>query len=88
MTKAAKSKKPEAFRYEPEDLIPRDTAAEDALIDDFIARNREALIESIEETDRQFERGEVHTLDEVMAELAKRGARRSKAASKSGKLPT
>ena len=79
MTKAAKPKAPESFRYEPEDLIPRDPAADDALIDDFIARNREALIESIEETDKQFERGEIHTLDEVMAELAKRRAGRQKA---------
>jgi hypothetical protein len=75
MTKTAKPKLPEVFRYEPEDLEPRDQAADDILIDDFIARNREALIESIEKSDREFERGKVHTLDEVMAALAKKRSR-------------
>jgi hypothetical protein len=78
MAKKAAKPKPIPFRYEPADLKPRDHAADDAFVDAFIARNREALIESIEETDRQFERGEVHTLDEVMVELAKRRSRRSR----------
>ncbi len=78
MTKGAKTKTPDVFRYEPEDLEQRDHAADDALIDGFVARNREALIESIEETDKQFERGEIHTLDEAMAELEKRRALRQK----------
>jgi hypothetical protein len=70
MTKAVKSSPAaKVFRYEPADMKPRDHAADNAFIDAFIARNRDALIESIEETDRQFERGEVHTLDEAMAEL-------------------
>jgi hypothetical protein len=77
MTKAAKPKTPEAFRYEPEELEPRDQAADDALIDDFIARNREALIESIVESDAEEARGEGRLLEDVMAELKARRHKRT-----------
>ena len=76
MAKKAAKPKPAPFRYEPADLKPRDQAADDAFIDAFIARNREALIESIEETDAEEARGEGRTLDEVLAELDARRAKR------------
>jgi hypothetical protein len=69
MTKAAKPTTPEIFRYEPEDLEPRDQASDDALIDDFVSRNREELIRSVEESDAEEARGEGRLLEDVMAEV-------------------
>ena len=64
------------FRYSAEDLEPKDAAADDAFIDAFIERNREALNESLAAIEKSFERGEVHTLKEVMAEIAMQRKRR------------
>jgi len=67
------------FRYEPEDLEPRDQAAEEAALDAWIARNKDALIESIKESDAEEARGEGYTWDEVMAAIeARRKERRAK----------
>ena len=72
MKKAAKKLSETGFRYEPEDLKPRDHSAEDAALGDFITRNKAALIESLDEADREDERGEGRTLDDVLARLARR----------------
>ncbi|HEY1630166.1 MAG TPA: hypothetical protein VGF56_02570 [Rhizomicrobium sp.] len=72
MTKAPKPTAPEVFRYEPEDLEPRDQAADDAMIDDFIARNKKELLESLDEADKEDERGEGRLLEDVMAEIKSR----------------
>jgi hypothetical protein len=72
MSKTAKPTPPETFRYEPEDLEPRGQAADDALIDDFIARNKQELLESLDEADKEDERGEGRLLEDVLAEIKSR----------------
>jgi hypothetical protein len=76
MAKKAVKSEVAPFRYDAADLKPRDPATDDVIVDAFIARNRDALVESLAETERQFERGDVHTLDDAMAELEARRKRR------------
>jgi hypothetical protein len=71
----------DAFRYEPEDLEPRDHAADLAAMDAFLLRNKDALNASIEKAHAEFERGEYFTLEQVRANLAaQRQHRRAKQA--------
>lgn len=62
----------ETFRYEPEDMESRDRSADEAAVDGFIERNRDALNASIEKARVEFERGEYLTLDQVRANLTAR----------------
>ncbi|TAL00086.1 MAG: hypothetical protein EPO08_14745 [Rhodospirillaceae bacterium] len=58
-TKTAKTKPAKSsFRYAPEDLAPRDEAREEASIEGFIKRNRDALNASINEARDSLKRGE------------------------------
>jgi hypothetical protein len=65
----------ETFRYEPEDLEPRDHSADEAAVDSFIERNKDALNASVEKALVEFERGEYLTLDQVRANLTARRRR-------------
>jgi predicted transcriptional regulator len=69
MTTKTASKSAESFRYEPEDLEPRDPAAAEASLDAYLRRNKDAINASIEPDHAEFERGEYFTLDQVMADI-------------------
>ncbi len=47
-----------AFRYAPEDLAPRDEAQEEAFVEGFIKRNRDAINGSLKEARASLKRGE------------------------------
>lgn len=49
--------------YAPEDLEPRDRAADEAALCRFVECNRDALNASIEKAQAEFERGEYFTLE-------------------------
>lgn len=70
-----------SFQYEAEDVKPRDGAADDDFIDDYIRRNGEAPAESIEIAERDFREGRTFGHDEVMAEIEQQ---RQKRKAKSG----
>jgi len=73
----AKSRK-SGFQYSPDDLAPRDFAADEAFLEAFIKRNKDALNASIENARAQIMRGEYFTRDQVMADVkAQRQRRRS-----------
>jgi predicted transcriptional regulator len=77
-TKTAKAKQ-SVTRYAPEDLESRDAIADEAALDTFLRRNKDAINASIEKAHEEFERGEYFTLDEVMADLkAQRAVRKRK----------
>ncbi len=63
------SKAADIFRYEPEDLEPRDSAADKAAVDAYIERNKDAINVSIDKAHAEFERGEYLTLDQVKANI-------------------
>jgi hypothetical protein len=76
-SKSAKEKlRKSGFRYAPEDLVPRDLAADEALLDDYIRRNKDALDASIEKARAQVMRGKYFTRDQVMADLKAQRQRR------------
>jgi hypothetical protein len=65
------------YRYTAEDLESRDPVADEAALDAWIERNKDALNASIRKADEEFAHGKYFTLDEVMAELkARRTARK------------
>ncbi len=64
------------FRYAPEDLAPRDAAADEAALDAYVKRNKDALNASIENAHAEFERGEYFTLDQTMADVRAQQQRR------------
>ncbi len=65
-------------RYTPEDLQPRDAAADDRAADAYLERNKDALNASIEKARAEFERGEYFTLDQVMADAKAQKLRRER----------
>jgi hypothetical protein len=67
------------FRYEQEDLAPRDLAADEASVDSYVERNKDALNASIGKARGQIARGEYFTHDQVMADLKAQRQRRRKA---------
>lgn len=79
-SKSAKAKpRKSGFRYAPEDLAPRDLAADEALLDAFIKSNKDALNASVEKARAQIMRGEYFTRDQVIADLkAQRQRRRTR----------
>ena len=64
------------FRYAPEDLAPRDSAADEAFLDAFIKRNKDTLNASIETARARIMRGEYFTRDQVMADVKAQRQRR------------
>lgn len=64
------------FRYAPEDLAPRDFAADEALLDSFIKRNTDALNASIQNARAQIMRGKYFTREQVIADIKAQRQRR------------
>jgi predicted transcriptional regulator len=64
-TKSAKAKQ----RYRPEDLEPRDPAADEAALNAWLLRNKDALNASARKAWKEFQRGEFFTHEEVMRDL-------------------
>jgi predicted transcriptional regulator len=58
------------------EICPRDLAADEALLDAFIKRNKDALNASIEKARAQIMRGEYFTRDQVMADVKAQRQRR------------
>ncbi|HEX3672980.1 MAG TPA: hypothetical protein VHU87_01785 [Rhizomicrobium sp.] len=81
-TKTAKAKQAKSgILYEPEDLAPRNVAADEATLDTYLERNKDALNASIEKAHAEFANGEYFTLDQVMADVgAQRQRRRARKA--------
>jgi hypothetical protein len=76
-TKTAKPKRvTPGLHYKPEDLAPRDMAADQAAVDNFLERNKDALNASIENAHAEFEHGTFFTLDQAMANVRAQGQRR------------
>jgi len=76
-TKTAK-KTVTGMRYTPEDLEPRDAAADEAAMDAYLRRNKDALNASAERAMAEFERGETFTLDQVMSGVRAQRLRRKR----------
>lgn len=77
-TKTAKARpRKSRFRYAQEDLAPRDLAADDAFVDAYVERNKDALNASIRKARAQIARGEYFTRDQVMADLKAQRQRRN-----------
>ena len=69
-TRTAKTKpRKSRFRYQREDLAPRDLMADEAFVDNYVERNKDALNASIRNAREQIARGEYFTHDQVMADL-------------------
>jgi hypothetical protein len=69
---------PRIFRYEQEDLAPRDGRAEEAETEAFLERNSASLRASIEQSRTEFDRGESFTFGQVRADIdAQRQNRRT-----------
>jgi len=76
-TKTAKPKRiASGLRYTPEDLAPRNMVADEAAVDSFLERNKDALNASIEKAHAEFERGTFFTLDQAMADVRAQRQRR------------
>ncbi len=76
-TKSVKAKPRKAgFRNAPDDLVPRDAAAEEVFMESFMKRNKEALNASIEKARAQVARGKYFTRDQVMADVKAQRQRR------------
>ena len=73
-TKPAPTKS--GFRYTEEDLAPRDFAAEEAAMDAYIERNKDAINASIDLAREQHARGEYFTHEQVFADLEAQTLRR------------
>ncbi len=66
------------FRYDAEDLRPRDAETERASLEAYLDRNNQALEASIARAREGFDRGTYYTLDQVMADIdAQRQRRRA-----------
>ena len=72
-----KTAKPPKALYTEEDLAPRDHAADEAALDAWIERNKEALRASFKKAREEYERGEYYTHEQVWAEVSARLKRRS-----------
>jgi len=77
MSMNTKSAKPSKALYTEEDLAPRDHAADEAAMDAWIERNKDALKASFRESKEQYERGEFYTHEQVWAEVSARLKRHS-----------
>ena len=66
----------QGFRYTEEDLAPRDLAADEAAMDAFLERNKDAINAGVKLADEQFARGEYFTEAEVFAYLEAEALRR------------
>lgn len=76
-TKTAKPKRTASgLHYTPEDLASRNMAEDEAAVDSFLERNKDALNASIEKADAEFERGVFFTLDQAMADVGAQRQRR------------
>jgi hypothetical protein len=75
-SKIAKRAIKSAARYVPEDLKSRDVGAEQAALDEYLERNKDALNASIEKADKEFSRDEYYTLDQAMADVRAQRERR------------
>jgi hypothetical protein len=71
-----KTGKPPKALYTEEDLAPRDHAADEAALDAWIERNKEALKASFKKSKEEFERGEYYTHEQVWADIRAQRARR------------
>jgi len=67
-----KTAKPPKALYTEEDLAPRDHAADEAALDAWIERNKDALNASIDKARAEFERGHYFTHEQVWAEVSAR----------------
>jgi predicted transcriptional regulator len=76
MSMSAKTAKPPKALYTKEDLEPRDVAADEAALDAWLERNKDAINASADKAREEFERGEYYTHEEVWAEIWARLARR------------
>jgi predicted transcriptional regulator len=75
-TKAAKRSRPDDPSYAPEDLEPRDAVHDEAALDAYLTRNKNALNASIKRAESEFERGEYFTLEQAMADVRAQQQRR------------
>ncbi len=73
----AKTAKPAKALYTEEDLAPRDHAADEAAMDAWIERNKDALNASIRKSRAEYEQGKYRTLDEVITAVKAQQDRRS-----------
>jgi hypothetical protein len=75
-TKTAKRSRPVEPSYAPEDLEPRDAVHDEAALDAYLKRNKDALNDSVKKSRSEFERGEYFTLDQAMADVRAQQQRR------------
>jgi hypothetical protein len=69
----------QSFQYTKEDLAPCDFVTEEAFMDAFLERNKEAINASIKLSRKQFARGEYFTEAQVLADLEAQFLRRHNA---------
>ena len=74
---STKTAKPAKALYTEEDLAPRDHAADEAALDAWIERNKDALKASFKQAKEEYERGEYFTHEQVCADIKAQRARRS-----------
>jgi hypothetical protein len=78
MSARTKLQPADAFRYEQEDLVPRDESAEIAELERLLERNKDKVAASLAQARAEFDRGEYFTLDQVIADVdAQRQRRRA-----------
>jgi len=77
MLMTTKTAKPPKALYTEEDLAPRDHAADEAAMDAWIERNKDALKASFKKAREEYERGHYFTHEQVWAEIWARLARKS-----------
>lgn len=77
MPMSAKTAKPPKALYTEEDLAPRDAAADEAALDAWLERNKDALNASFDKAKAEYERGEYFTHEQVWAEIKALLARKS-----------
>jgi len=75
---SAKTAKPPKALYTKEDLEPRDAAADEAALDAFLKRNKDAINASIDKARAEYERGEYFTHEQVWADIKAQRARRNR----------
>ena len=67
---------PHEFRYEPDDVTPRDVSADEKSMDAYLKRNAKAIDESVDEAMADLENGACISLDEALAAVAEQARRR------------
>jgi hypothetical protein len=76
MPMSTKTAKPPKALYTEEDLAPRDHAADEAALDAWLERNKDALNASADRAREEYERGEYYTHEQVWADIKAQRARR------------